>query len=182
MARAVHARSVLGTVVGLIDTRTEYDHLFSIYVPIAIGVFVVVAGAIVLAAVLRLSPPPAGACRPLAREQSRSRRPTRWLLACVVGVPALHHFHRRAPGRRRRRAGAAEPSTSTSSASKWEWTFGYPAYGITQQSGTVGRQPLVVPADEAVRFNLTSVDVIHSFWIPAAALQARPDPGLRPST
>ena len=52
-------------------------------------------------------------------------------------------------------------------ASKWEWTFTYPAYGFSARSGTVGRQPLVVPAGEPVRFNLYLADVIHSFWIPA---------------
>lgn len=51
--------------------------------------------------------------------------------------------------------------------SKWEWTFYYPAYGITRQSGTVGRQPLIVPTNEAIRFNLISTDVIHAFWIPS---------------
>jgi cytochrome c oxidase subunit 2 len=49
---------------------------------------------------------------------------------------------------------------------KWEWQFSYPQYGIVVRSGTVGRRPLVVPADEAIRFNLASQDVIHSFWVP----------------
>jgi cytochrome c oxidase subunit 2 len=49
---------------------------------------------------------------------------------------------------------------------KWEWTFRYPVYGITRRSGTVGRQPLVVPTGEAVRFNLATTDVIHAFWVP----------------
>ena len=62
-------------------------------------------------------------------------------------------------------------------ASKWEWTFTYPAIGFSVRSGTVGRQPLVVPADEAVRFNLTSVDVIHSFWIPALRYKHDAIPG-----
>ncbi len=50
---------------------------------------------------------------------------------------------------------------------KWQWSFYYPAYGFAVRSGTVGAQPLVVPSNEAIRLNLTSVDVIHSFWIPA---------------
>ena len=62
-------------------------------------------------------------------------------------------------------------------ASKWEWTFDYPAYGIVVRSGTVGRQPLVVPAGEAVRFEITSVDVIHSFWIPALRYKHDAIPG-----
>ncbi|HEY6396186.1 MAG TPA: cytochrome c oxidase subunit II, partial [Solirubrobacteraceae bacterium] len=50
---------------------------------------------------------------------------------------------------------------------KWEWSFRYPAYGFAVRSGTVGDQPLVVPVNEAIRLNLTSVDVIHAFWVPA---------------
>jgi cytochrome c oxidase subunit 2 len=34
------------------------------------------------------------------------------------------------------------------------------------RSGTVGRQPLVVPTGEPIRFDLVSADVIHAFWIP----------------
>ena len=55
---------------------------------------------------------------------------------------------------------------------KWEWQFSYPAYGFSVRSGTVGRQPLVVPVGEAIRFNLRTLDVIHAFWIPAGPLQA----------
>ena len=61
--------------------------------------------------------------------------------------------------------------------SKWEWTFTYPAYGFSVRSGTVGRQPLVVPAGEAVRFKLISLDVIHSFWIPALRYKHDAIPG-----
>ena len=51
------------------------------------------------------------------------------------------------------------------------------AYGITQRSGTVGRQPLVVPTGEAVRFNLTSTDVIHGFWVPEVRFKRDVLPG-----
>lgn len=49
---------------------------------------------------------------------------------------------------------------------KWEWHFNYPAYGIDRYSGAVGKEQLVLPAARAIRFQLTSVDVIHAFWIP----------------
>jgi cytochrome c oxidase subunit II len=50
--------------------------------------------------------------------------------------------------------------------SKWEWTFAYPAYGITIRSGTTGDAAFVVPTDEPIRFTLSSPDVIHALWIP----------------
>ena len=45
------------------------------------------------------------------------------------------------------------------------------------RSGTVGRQALVVPTGEAIRFNLSSVDVIHSFWIPELDFKRDAIPG-----
>jgi cytochrome c oxidase subunit 2 len=42
------------------------------------------------------------------------------------------------------------------------WDFEYPGQGI------VTSQELVVPTNERVYFNLKSMDVKHSFWIPAA--------------
>jgi cytochrome c oxidase subunit 2 len=49
-------------------------------------------------------------------------------------------------------------------AAKWEWQFSYPSYGFSVRSGTVGRQPLVVPINEPIRFNLRTLDVIHAVW------------------
>jgi cytochrome c oxidase subunit 2 len=60
---------------------------------------------------------------------------------------------------------------------KWEWLFRYPGYGIERASGTVGRQAVIVPVGEAVRFNLSSADVIHSFWIPALRFKRDLIPG-----
>jgi cytochrome c oxidase subunit 2 len=49
---------------------------------------------------------------------------------------------------------------------QWGWRFTYPGTGITT-TGTGQRPPtLVVPAGEPVRIELSSRDVIHSFWIP----------------
>ena len=56
---------------------------------------------------------------------------------------------------------------------KWSWSFNYmeqqnPAVNqVVHDRGTVERIPdLYLPVNEPVRFNLTSVDVIHSFWVP----------------
>ena len=47
----------------LVSTRHEYDHLFSIYVPIAIGVFAVIVLAVVIAVVVFGRRPPERAAR-----------------------------------------------------------------------------------------------------------------------
>jgi cytochrome c oxidase subunit 2 len=52
---------------------------------------------------------------------------------------------------------------------QWSWQFNYPQYGVTNTGDMWGEGPLPVleiPTGETVRFNLTSQDVIHSFWVP----------------
>ncbi len=44
-------------------------------------------------------------------------------------------------------------------AGQWYWSFDYPEYGITSDM-------LYLPVDRQVKLSLTSVDVIHSFWVP----------------
>ncbi|MCB9781016.1 MAG: cytochrome c oxidase subunit II [Alphaproteobacteria bacterium] len=45
---------------------------------------------------------------------------------------------------------------------KWNWSFEYPDYGIRQG----GDQGLVVPSGQPVMLTMSSVDVLHSFYIP----------------
>jgi cytochrome c oxidase subunit 2 len=48
---------------------------------------------------------------------------------------------------------------------QWQWQFDYPDAGV-RVIGTDAEVPeLVLPAAATVHFELTSVDVIHSFWI-----------------
>jgi len=56
---------------------------------------------------------------------------------------------------------------------QWSWQFRYPQYDVTDNGvmwspDTVPQQlpMLELPTGETVRFNLTSPDVIHSFWVP----------------
>jgi cytochrome c oxidase subunit 2 len=51
---------------------------------------------------------------------------------------------------------------------QWSWQFQYPQYNVTD-NGVMYPGPLPVlevPTNETVRFNLTSPDVVHSFWVP----------------
>ena len=49
---------------------------------------------------------------------------------------------------------------------QWQWEFRYPDEGA--RSAAAGQDPavLVLPVDSTVRFNLTTRDVNHSFWVP----------------
>jgi len=44
---------------------------------------------------------------------------------------------------------------------QWWWEFRYPQLGITTAN------ELYIPAGRDIAFTLTSIDVIHSFWVPA---------------
>jgi cytochrome c oxidase subunit 2 len=60
---------------------------------------------------------------------------------------------------------------------RWSWVFNYldeNAYDI----GTPGQDPvLYLPVDEKVQFELTSPDVIHSFWVPTFLFKMDVVPG-----
>jgi cytochrome c oxidase subunit 2 len=164
MSRASGLAGDLSVLPGLVYTRSVYDHLYNVYVPIGVGVFAVVVAAIAFAVIRYRRRPPSAAAR--WHEHNVLEGAYVALLVCVVAFLLYLTY-------------SAEHKVDTVSAherprvtidviaSRWEWTFSYPAYGITERSGEVGHQPLVVPTGEAIRFKLTSVDVIHSFWVPA---------------
>jgi cytochrome c oxidase subunit II len=159
---------------GLISTRSEYDHLFSIYVPIAVGVFALIFVVVLGAVLVFRRRPPERAAR--WHENNPIEGTYAVLLACVAAFLLYLTFtaeHKVDTVANRERPAVVIDVTG----SKWEWTFTYPAYGFSVRSGTVGRQPLVVPAGEAVRFRITSIDVIHSFWIPALRYKHDAIPG-----
>jgi cytochrome c oxidase subunit II len=56
------------------------------------------------------------------------------------------------------------------SGEQWKWHFEYPAAGVTSEE-------LHVPIDQRVQLNITSTDVIHSFWVPALGIKQDAVPG-----
>ncbi len=147
----------------LVDTRHEYQHLFSIYVPIAIGVFALIVLAMFFA-LLKYSRRPS---REAARWHENNALEGGYAALLTLVVVFLLYLTFTAEHRVDTVANQQRPAVTINvNGAKWEWTFAYPAYGITDRSGTVGREPLVVPTGQPVRINLTSIDVIHAFWIP----------------
>jgi cytochrome c oxidase subunit 2 len=150
-------------VSALIDTRHEYGHVFSVYVPIAIGVFALIVLAIVAASLRYRGRPPQAAAR--WHEHNPLEGGYAALLAVVVAFLLYVTFsaeHRVDTVAKRERPSLTVDVTGA----KWEWQFSYRGYGINLHSGTVGRQPVVVPTGAAIRFNLSSLDVIHALWVP----------------
>ncbi len=58
-------------------------------------------------------------------------------------------------------------------ASQWQWDYAYPQYDLTVDDAN----ELVLPADHRVKFEITSTDVIHSFWVPAFRMKIDAVPG-----
>lgn len=162
--------------LALVDTRHEYQHVFDIYVPIGVGVFVLFAVLIVFFAIRGRFRPRQRAAR--LHENNPLEAGYAVLLACVAAFLLYITF---STEHKIDSVSLTEHPyvTIDVTASQWEWTFYYPSFHITHRSGFVGSQPLVVPTGEPVRFNVFSRDVIHSFWIPAVNFKRDAIPGAR---
>lgn len=158
-------------LLSIVDTRAVYNWVFNIYVPIAIGVFLLFVVLIVGAVVV------------YRRRDRASRRHEANMLeagyAVLLTLVAAFLLYVTFTAEHRDdlianfSSAASHHDTLEKPAvvidvtgSRWEWTFSYPGHGITRVSGAVGHQSLVVPTGVPVRFNIRSADVIHSFWIP----------------
>ena len=56
------------------------------------------------------------------------------------------------------------------SAEQWAWHFEYPDTGVKSKE-------LHIPVDRRVHLNITSIDVIHSLWVPALGIKQDAVPG-----
>ncbi len=57
-------------------------------------------------------------------------------------------------------------------AQQWQFTFRYPSEGGFESAS------FVLPVDQEVELHVTSLDVVHSFWVPALGLKADANPGV----
>lgn len=55
---------------------------------------------------------------------------------------------------------------------RWFWKFHLPQYNVRTTN------ELVLPVGRSVRFDVTAVDVVHSFWVPAFRVKIDAVPGL----
>lgn len=56
---------------------------------------------------------------------------------------------------------------------QWHWNVTYPEYDLSYERAI----QIALPIDQTVRFDITSLDVIHSFWIPAFRMKMDALPG-----
>jgi cytochrome c oxidase subunit 2 len=163
------------------DTRGAFSSIFDLYVPVAAGVFALV----VLALAVILVRDRARDGRPPSRVAGAPRLEIAYALALTLVAAFLvwrsfDTVHRvdgtvahaaPAPG-----AGPAGLTVGLVAA-KWNWRFEYPGGVVQQGDGPDLLPTLVVPAGQPVRFRLTSIDVVHAFWIPAARFKYDAVPG-----
>ncbi|MGH2962954.1 MAG: cytochrome c oxidase subunit II [Solirubrobacterales bacterium] len=145
----------------LIDTRKEFQDLWGVYLPIGVAVAVIVFG-LVLFTLVRYRR--RGDELPRGREGPPILEGLYALVLAGVVVFLLTMTFRTDD---EVTAVSTDPGAEVDvTAFQWGWRFTYPGEGVTVVGDDRRPPMLVVPTDTAVRFTVTSRDVIHSFWIP----------------
>ncbi len=146
--------------------RMQLD-LFMLTVYIAIGIFTLVVG-LLLIAIVRFRSRPG---RPEPKQVTGNNTlEVVWtivpvILVAIIAVPTVRGlFFVDTPPE-------GESITVNVTAHQWWWEFEYPDYGI------VTANEMRIPTGKVVKLNLTSSDVIHSFWVPNLAGKMDTNPG-----
>jgi cytochrome c oxidase subunit 2 len=142
------------------DTRSQFDDLLGAYLPVLIAVFAIIVlltSYVVVSSVFR-------------RTGRRERESRPWLESgyaiLLAGIAAtLLTFSLRAEAR----VDDVEDDPALTidvTAFQWQWHFSYPGSNVALVGSRERPATLVVPAGRTIQFELTSRDVVHSFWVP----------------
>ncbi len=156
------------------DNAEQFEHLFRLYAWIGGAVFVIVVAVLVIA-VIRYRARPG---RQPSRRTGAPRLESAYVVLIALIVALLLTFTYRTEARTD--AVVRAPALRIrATASDWQWRFDYPSLQLTELGGGVGSAPtpLYVPSGERVEFDLTSLDVLHAFFIPAVDFQRQATPG-----
>jgi cytochrome c oxidase subunit 2 len=153
------------------DTLRAYNHVRGIYLPIAVGVFALVVGSLLILLVR-------GARRRAApgRRSNALRFEIAYAvaLAGVVAVLMTVTFRTETPLDRT----AAHPALRiVITAAQWSWRFAYPGGASVEAVSTWHPAAALVPTGSEVEFVGSSRDVIHGFWVPQLHFQRQLLPG-----
>jgi len=133
--------------------------LHNVVLLIAGAIFVIVEG-LILTAAFRFRRRKGDTSEP-EQIHGNTRLEIAWTVAPALIVVAVFVLTIRAQQTIDASAQAAEaPLTVEVEGHQWWWEFRYPELGVT----TAGQ--LVIPVGRVVNLNISSVDVIHSFWVP----------------
>jgi cytochrome c oxidase subunit 2 len=152
-------------------SRSDYQHVFDVYLPIAAGVVVLVVGLLVLFA-LRFRARPG---REVSRRHDAPRLEAAYVVVLALVAAFLVALTLRTEGRED--AIASQPDLKVHAiAAKWRWRFDYPG-GVSQIGTNDAPSTLVVPQNRIVAFQLDAVDVIHAMWVPDLKFKKDAIPG-----
>jgi cytochrome c oxidase subunit II len=146
------------------NTQDAYKDVESVFLPVGVAVFVLVAGALLVLA-WRGRRRAEG-----ARRANHVPLEAAWIVLLAVAAAVLVAVSFSADDRVRA-AGADRGERIRVVAAKWRWRFEYPAYGIVVRGAEREVPTLVVPADTDVEFEAVSLDVVHAFWVPEVRFQ-----------
>ncbi len=147
-----------------------YEHVQSIYLPIAVGVFVIVLGTLLVLLVrgARRKKPGRGSQAPVVETVYACA------LACIVAFLVWVTFTAETPIDRT----VSDPGLRLRViAAQWSWRFIYPDGVSVADVDTWHPTPAFVPTGTEVEFTGTSEDVIHGFWVPSLHYQRQFVPG-----
>jgi cytochrome c oxidase subunit II len=152
------------------NTLHAYEHVQGIYLPIAVAVFALVVGTLLVLLVRG------------ARQTTPGRRSQALLvevsyacaLACVAGFLVWVTFAAETPIDRT----VADPGLRIKViAAQWSWRFVYADGVSVADIDTWQPAPAYVPTGTEIEIAGTSEDVIHGFWIPELHYQRQFVPG-----
>lgn len=116
--------------------------------------------------------------RPDDQEEAAPVRGNRLFIAIWIAITAgLSIYVIINPGFTGIDALAANPNADMTievTAKQWSWDYTY----VEEDLVLVGARELVLPRDTRILFKITSLDVIHSFWVPAFRIKKDAVPGL----
>lgn len=156
----------------------DFNVLFVIALPVILGVWIYMAYAIIVWRASRGGPEPVGG--PQARSNLSIQ--AGWIVVTTLIVLFLAGFGTYELVQPGGAGGGQGPNpiwTPTSHTvlqvqvigQQWKWTYRYPSFGGFETN------KLVIPDDTTVAFNVTSLDVVHSFWAYQLGVKADANPG-----
>ncbi len=152
------------------DKGEEIRHAFDILMIMAVPVMMLVVAVLVYSVLMHRgsgedTPPEDGEVI-----YGRGPVPTAWF-AITAGLTLLVMIY---PGLTSLKDVIADPTPDLVvdvTGVQWTWLVGYPGENVENQ------RELVLPVDRTVRFNVQTLDVLHSFWVPAFAMKIDAVPG-----
>jgi cytochrome c oxidase subunit II len=143
----------------------EVSQIYPLIFLIAVGVFVLVEGLLVII-VLRFRRRPTDANLPTQTHGNNLLEVT-WTLIPALIVAWMFYLTVDGLGKIQTLSASPPAVVVDVTGFQWQWTFDYPNQGNLSFTGTGTTGPeMVVPTNESIRIRLHSRDVIHSFYVP----------------